>query len=542
MTPSTPSTESKTGSKWITLKWSWLYLIGLSIYLIVLSQLDWVQLGQTFKDIYLPFIVLLGALELSGWAIRIIKWQIALGAGSNAMAAFFISKGGGNLTPGRVGELSPILLKSFRTGKMGAWIVLDRILEASATLLIGLAGLVFVLGITSGGTTPFWIGGLLFIMAMGYALLFYAPWTKWLPETGILNRIKDLLIQAQQEAKLLTSKLPWLTGLTFCATLMDLTIGFILYKSFGFTVSFAVLALAQCVHAIVSTLPITPNATGIPYVAAAAILHQEAGIPIDVLTLAILVRFSIVTILFWPGVMMAVHSLRKNEAHADQGELFDALAADEVLYSYTQESLQKLNDLIPVKGTTLDVGCGDGVIGQAMDGTPMLGIDISKKCAERATKRGVSSVAGNVLQGLPYKDSSFDSIMCIDVVHHLEQEWETIFEELNRVLKPGGTLCIVEPDARNPFVYWTQAPHSLIRVAPWHNEPAIDPDELLPHLESLNYDVQAAPIHIEGAQQERSVFPLWQRLLKAPFVLALAWWYRKTPNKFSLICRKPGSA
>jgi SAM-dependent methyltransferase/uncharacterized membrane protein YbhN (UPF0104 family) len=542
MTPSSFSTDSKTGLKRISGKWSWLYLIGLSIYLIVLSQLDWVQLGQTFKNIYFPFILLLGVLEVSGWGIRILKWYVALGPHSNAMAAFFISKGGGNITPGRVGEFSPILLKSFRSGKMGAWIVLDRILEASATLILGLAGLILVLGISSGDATPFWIGGLLGLMGTGYALLFYAPWTKWLPDTGLLNRIKNILIQAQREAKLLTTKLPWLTGLTFAATLMDLTIGYILYRSFGFTVSFAVLALAQCVHAIVSTIPLTPNATGIPYVAAAAILHQEAGIPIDVLTLAILVRFSIVTVLFWPGVMMAIHSLRRNDAHADQGELFDALAGDEVLYSYAEESLQKLNLLIPEKGTTLDVGCGDGVIGQAMDGTPMLGIDLSKKCAERATKRGVFSVAGNVLEGLPYATSSFDSVMCIDVLHHLEQQWKLIFGELNRVLKPGGTLCIVEPDARNPFVFWTQAPHSLIRVAPWHNEPAIHPDELLPHLRSLNYNVQTSAIHIEGSQQERSVFPLWQRILKAPFVLALAWWYRKLPNKFSIICHKPESS
>jgi hypothetical protein len=31
---------------------------------------------------------------------------------------------------------------------------------------------------------------------------------------------------------------------------------------------------------------------------------------------------------------------------------------------------------------------------------------------------------------------------------------------------------------------------------------------------------------------------MWQRLAKAPFVLALAWWYRRTPNKFAMIAEK----
>ena len=43
----------------------------------------------------------------------------------------------------------------------------------------------------------------------------------------------------------------------------------------------------------------------------------------------------------------------------------------------------------------------------------------------------------------------------------------------------------------------------------------------------------------EGAQQERSVFPLWQRLLKAPFVIVLALYYRSMPNKFALVAKKP---
>jgi SAM-dependent methyltransferase len=222
-----------------------------------------------------------------------------------------------------------------------------------------------------------------------------------------------------------------------------------------------------------------------------------------------------------------------------QSALFDRLAAGDRLYTYPRESLDKLNALVTTKGRTLDVGCGDGTIPESFDASFVAGFDVSYRCAVLARRRGIRAVVADASGGLPYMDEAFDTIYCVDVLHHLEQRWEIAFAELHRVLRPGGTLAIVEPDARNPFVRWTQAPTSPIRVAPYDNEPAIDPAELVPRLECRGYTMSIRPIHIEGEQVERSVFPLWQRLAKAPFTLALAYRYRNTPNKFVIIARKP---
>lgn len=240
--------------------------------------------------------------------------------------------------------------------------------------------------------------------------------------------------------------------------------------------------------------------------------------------------------------MPAIHGVCKIKnafTYTNQGDLFDKLASSDVLYHYPQESLDKLNALVPNKGCLLDLGCGDGIIGQALDGSPVIGLDISRHCVKLSKGRGLHAAVGDAIHALPFKDEAFDTVSCIDVLHHLDQQWDSIFSELHRVLKPGGTLCIVEPDARNPFVRWTQAPGSPIRVAPWHNEPAIYPDELIPQLEGRHYAFDCSPIHIEGEQTERSTFPLWQRLLKAPFVILAAWHYRKRPNKFAIIATKP---
>lgn len=222
-----------------------------------------------------------------------------------------------------------------------------------------------------------------------------------------------------------------------------------------------------------------------------------------------------------------------------QAQLFDRLSASDRLYDYEKNALERINALVPDKGRVLDLGCGDGIIGAAFDTAFVVGVDVSFRCARLSGAKGIRAIVGDATEALPFAAEAFDTVFCVDVLHHLEQKWEGVFAELDRVLRPGGTMAIVEPDARNPFVRWTQAPGSPIRVAPFDNEPAIYPDELSPHLLGLGYEVSYSQIHILGEQVERSVFPLWQRIAKAPFTLALAYWYRNMPNKFAMIARKP---
>ncbi|NUM55137.1 MAG: class I SAM-dependent methyltransferase [Candidatus Hydrogenedentes bacterium] len=220
-----------------------------------------------------------------------------------------------------------------------------------------------------------------------------------------------------------------------------------------------------------------------------------------------------------------------------QAALFDALAAGEALYVYPPESLEKLNALVPDKGRTLDVGCGDGAIAAALTAPLVIGFDVSQRCAHLSATRGISSLVADATQAFPFAERSFDTVYCVDVLHHLEGRWAPLLIEVRRVLRPRGTLVIVEPDARNPFVRITQAPHSLLRVAPYNNEPAIDPNDLLPLLEGQGYACTCAPIHVSGEQVVRNVFPLWQRIAKAPFVLAVAFLYRNRPNKFAIVAK-----
>jgi len=55
---------------------------------------------------------------------------------------------------------------------------------------------------------------------------------------------------------------------------------------------------------------------------------------------------------------------------------------------------------------------------------------------------------------LPFKDASFDKIICSEVLEHVEDDEQGI-RELVRVLKPGGALALTVPTYLTEAVYWT---------------------------------------------------------------------------------------
>ncbi len=98
----------------------------------------------------------------------------------------------------------------------------------------------------------------------------------------------------------------------------------------------------------------------------------------------------------------------------------------------------------------LDAGCGGGrfVVALAQLGAKEVkGIDISAEAVEatnaRIQERGLSQASAqqaSVLQ-IPFADASFDYVVSSGVIHHTPDP-KTGFQELVRVLKPGGKLFL----------------------------------------------------------------------------------------------------
>ena len=105
-----------------------------------------------------------------------------------------------------------------------------------------------------------------------------------------------------------------------------------------------------------------------------------------------------------------------------------------------------LSLLPPVEGlNVLDAGCGSGWYAEYLleHKANVTAVDVSPKLVA-ITKKRVGTRA-QVLQadlGQPLEfadDSSFDLILCPLVMHYLE-DWQAVFEEYHRILKPSGIL------------------------------------------------------------------------------------------------------
>ena len=107
--------------------------------------------------------------------------------------------------------------------------------------------------------------------------------------------------------------------------------------------------------------------------------------------------------------------------------------------------LQLLED-VPAEGRrVLDVSCKRGEILQALRGRGFA-VQGTQFAADAPAPDGIPVDRNvNLLKGLPYPDASFDVVLLIEVIEHLENHRAAI-DELARVLKPGGILILTTPN------------------------------------------------------------------------------------------------
>ena len=102
----------------------------------------------------------------------------------------------------------------------------------------------------------------------------------------------------------------------------------------------------------------------------------------------------------------------------------------------------------------LDLGCGTGatslVAKRAQPGIELVGLDPDAKALARARSKATrAGLAIAFEQGfgdaLPFPAASFDRVLSSFMFHHLESaEKPAVLRELHRVLRPGGSLHLVD--------------------------------------------------------------------------------------------------
>jgi ubiquinone/menaquinone biosynthesis C-methylase UbiE len=127
-------------------------------------------------------------------------------------------------------------------------------------------------------------------------------------------------------------------------------------------------------------------------------------------------------------------------------------------------------------GTVLEIGPGPGYVGlswlERSSGGMLTGIEISDEMIRLAEKNAAECglgiraryVKGNCME-MPFAECSFDAVISNNSLHEWESP-EKVFDEIHRVLKPGGLFCMVDLRRDTGFclkwlMYYTAKPKEI---------------------------------------------------------------------------------
>ena len=147
-----------------------------------------------------------------------------------------------------------------------------------------------------------------------------------------------------------------------------------------------------------------------------------------------------------------------NQDPSDPREVADrydawALSYDDDLASWSYQAPAVVAEAVgtrhPAAASVLDVGCGTGLVGQALRARgfagQLLGLDLSDTSLEIARQGGAyDSLARSDLQRrLPVEDDSVDAVVCVGVMTYLP-DVDATWREFARVVRAPGIVVATQ--------------------------------------------------------------------------------------------------
>lgn len=106
--------------------------------------------------------------------------------------------------------------------------------------------------------------------------------------------------------------------------------------------------------------------------------------------------------------------------------------------------------------TLLDLGCGTGAFlacaAKALPDTRLFGMDLSQSMVQVAAQRldGNAQIIQGDAEKMPLGDACVEAVTCNLSIHHYPHAQAAV-DEMYRILKPGGVLCINDMDCAAPI-------------------------------------------------------------------------------------------
>jgi SAM-dependent methyltransferase len=141
-------------------------------------------------------------------------------------------------------------------------------------------------------------------------------------------------------------------------------------------------------------------------------------------------------------------------------ENYDQIACDygnsvsietEVLKRLVDFSMQILGT--PFDTDVLDLGCGNGWMSSGLGCISSTLLDISAvNCRHARQLSTLHKVVQADAQEIPFRDCSFDVVICTDLFEHVPSTTPLV-EEIHRILRPGGILLFSCPFGQDLSYY-----------------------------------------------------------------------------------------
>jgi SAM-dependent methyltransferase len=118
--------------------------------------------------------------------------------------------------------------------------------------------------------------------------------------------------------------------------------------------------------------------------------------------------------------------------------------------------LQQLGPLAGKKLLDVGVGLGESAVYLATKGAEVTAVDLSPEMVDLTLRLGQRygvTIKGVVSDGedFPVESNTYDFVYSANTLHHVSDR-KRFFEQIHRVLKPGGKFCTIDPLVYNPII------------------------------------------------------------------------------------------
>jgi SAM-dependent methyltransferase len=185
------------------------------------------------------------------------------------------------------------------------------------------------------------------------------------------------------------------------------------------------------------------------------------------------------------------------------------------------------------EGNLLDAPAGGGALSRLFHqmGHDVTAFDIS---SDQFSAAEISFVTGDMNRHLPFGEQSFDYVVCVDGIEHLENPYFTI-REFTRILRPGGELVFSTPNIsafRSRARYFFTGFHNKGKIPLKEQNPSpLDHINLMTFPE-IRYALHRFGLRLGVVTMNRAKFAAWPYALLYPVVAiltSLAFRHEKNP-------------